>query len=88
LRRASVALRRSIGAAPNDDAFAAVEDREVVQSALAQLPADQRAALVVTTLLGYSSEEAGHILGARPSTIRARATRARIALRDLIGEER
>ena len=88
LRRAGVALRRSIGAAPSGDAFGAVEDREIVQSALAQLPADQRSALVVTTLLGYSSEEAGHILGARPSTIRARATRARIALRDLIGEER
>jgi RNA polymerase sigma-70 factor, ECF subfamily len=88
LRRAGVALRRSIGAAPSDDAFGAVEDREVVQSALAQLPLDQRAALVVTTLLGYSSEEAGHILGARPSTVRARATRARTALRNLIGGER
>ena len=88
LRRAKLALRRSIGAAPSDDAFGAVEDREVVQSALAQLPLDQRAALVVTTLLGYSSEEAGHILGARPSTVRARATRARTALRNLIGGER
>jgi RNA polymerase sigma-70 factor, ECF subfamily len=88
LRRAGVALRRSIGVAPSHDAFGAVEDREVVQNALAKLPPDQRAALVVTTLLGYSSEEAGHILGVRPSTIRARATRARTALRDLIGEER
>ncbi len=88
LRRAGVAVRRSIGVAPSQDAFGAVEDRQVVLSALAQLPLDQRAALVVTTLLGYSSEEAGHILGVRPSTIRARATRARTALRDLIGEER
>ena len=88
LRRAKLALRRSIGAASSDDAFGAVEDREVVQSALAQLPLDQRAALVVTTLLGYSSDEAGHILGARPSTVRARATRARTALRNLIGGER
>jgi len=88
LRRAGVALRRSVGVAPSDDAFEAVEDREIVQSALAQLPADQRSALVVTTLLGYSSEEAGRLLGARPSTIRARATRARMALRDSIGEER
>jgi len=88
LRRAGVALRRSIGAALSDDAFGAVEDCKVVQSALAELPLDQRAALVVTTLLGYSSEEAGHILGARPSTVRARATRARTALRNLIGGER
>jgi RNA polymerase sigma-70 factor (ECF subfamily) len=88
LRRARIALRRSIGAEPSEDTFDAVEDREVVLSALARLPMEQRAALVVTALLGYSSEEAGRMLGARPSTIRARATRARTTLRDLIREER
>jgi RNA polymerase sigma-70 factor, ECF subfamily len=88
VRRAAIALRRSIGVAPTPDAFGAVEDRELVLDALAQLSLDQRAALVVTALLGYSSDEAGRMLGARPSTIRARATRARTALRDLIGEER
>jgi RNA polymerase sigma factor (sigma-70 family) len=87
-RRAGVALRRSIGVVPNQDAFDAVEDREVVLAGLAKLPAEQRTALVVTALLGYSSEEAGRILGVRPSTIRARATRARNALRDLIGDGR
>ena len=88
MRRAGVALRRSVGVVPTDDAFGSVEDREVVLGALARLPLDQRAALVVTALLGYSSEEAARMLGARPSTIRARATRARTALRDLIGDER
>jgi RNA polymerase sigma-70 factor, ECF subfamily len=88
LRRAGIALRRSIGTAPSQDAFDAVEDRAVVLGALVHLPLDQRAALVVTALLGYSSEEAGRMLGASPSTIRARATRARTALRELIGEER
>ena len=42
LRRASLAVRRSIGVAPTPDAFGAVEDRELVLDALAQLPADQR----------------------------------------------
>jgi RNA polymerase sigma-70 factor (ECF subfamily) len=88
LRRAGIALRRSVGVAPAVDAFSPVEDREVVLDALARLALDQRAALVITALLGYSSEEAGQMLGARPSTIRARATRARTTLRDLIGEER
>src|SRR5262245_59781662 len=88
MRRASIALRRSMGVAPSEDAFGSVEDREMVLGALAQLPQDQRAALVVTALLGYSSQEAGTMLGARPSTVRARATRARTALRDLIGDER
>ena len=87
LRRAGIALRRSIGMAPSQDAFDAAEDRAVVLGALAQLPLDQRAALVVTALLGYSSEEAGRMLGVQPSTIRARATRARASLRELIGEE-
>ena len=88
LRRAGIALRRSIGMAPSQDAFGAVEDRAVVLGALAQLPLDQRAALVVTALLGYSSEEAGQMLGIQASTVRARATRGRTALRELIGEER
>src|SRR4029079_13452771 len=88
LRRAGIALRRSIGVAPSEDAFGATEDRAVVLGALAQLPLDQRAALVVTALLGYSSEAAGRMLGVRASTIRARATRARSDLRALIGEGR
>jgi RNA polymerase sigma-70 factor (ECF subfamily) len=88
LRRAGIALRRSVGIAPTQDAFGSVEDREVVLDALVRLPLDQRAALVVTALFGYSSDEAGRMLGVRSSTIRARATRARTALRDLIGEER
>ena len=88
LRRAGIAMRRSVGVAPADDAFGPVEDREVLLEALARLPLDQRAALVVTALLGYPSEEAGRMLGVRPSTIRARATRARTALRDQIGDER
>jgi RNA polymerase sigma-70 factor (ECF subfamily) len=88
VRRAGIALRRSVGVAPTHDAFGSVEDREVVLDAVARLPLDQRAALVVTALFGYSSDEAGRMLGVRPSTIRARATRARTALRDLIGDER
>lgn len=38
LRRAGISLRRSIGMAPSQDAFGAVEDRAVVLGALAQLP--------------------------------------------------
>jgi RNA polymerase sigma-70 factor, ECF subfamily len=86
-RRASLAVRRAVSLAPSAS-FAAAEDREVVVRGLAQVPRDQRAALVVTALLGYSSQEAGRMLGASPSTVRARATRARAALREAIGEDR
>ena len=86
-RRAALALRRTMHLAPARSGFEEVEDREVVVHALAQLPRDQRAALVVTALLGFNSEEAGRILGASPSTVRARATRARTALRERIGDQ-
>ena len=87
-RRAALALRRAASLAPHDHSFAAAEDREVVLRGLARISADQRAALVVTALLGYSSEEAGRMLGVNASTVRARATRARAALREAIGEDR
>ena len=87
-RRAALALRRMIRVAPEPDAFDAVEDREVVLRGLAQVSRDERAALVVTALYGFSSDEAGRLLGIRSSTVRARATRARAALRHAIGDER
>lgn len=87
-RRALLAVRRATLLAPRDDEFERIEDRDVVVRAVAALPTDQRAAIVVTSLLGYPSEEAARILGIKPSTVRARATRARAALRDAIGEER
>ena len=87
-RRAALAVRRAVLVARRDEGFDAIEDREIVVAAMARLPVDQRAALVVTSLLGYSSEEAAEILGTKPSTVRARATRGRAALRDAIGENR
>jgi len=87
-RRLALALRRAIGAAPDPDVFRAVDDRATVLRGLAEVSPDQRAALVVTALYGLSSEEAGRVLGIRPSTVRARATRARASLRRAIGEDR
>lgn len=87
-RRARLAMKRAAALASRDESIEALEDHEVVFRALAALPTDQRAALVVTSLLGYSSEEAAEMLRAKPSTVRARATRAREALRTRIGDER
>lgn len=77
-RRARVALLRTLPLAPRDP-LAEVEERDAVVRALAGIPIDQRAALVATVLLGYTSEEAASVLRAKPSTIRARATRGRAA---------
>ena len=87
-RRAILAVRRAAAVAPTDDFVERIEASDLVVRAIAELPTDQRAALIVTSLLGYSSDDAAGILGARPSTVRARATRARAALREAIGEER
>ncbi len=87
-RRAKLALRRTLSVVPRDDFVERIEADDLVVRAVAQLPTDQRAALIATSLLGYSSDEAAQILGVRSSTLRARATRARTALRAAIGEER
>lgn len=62
-RRARVALGRAVGLGPEQDVFKPVEDRDVAARALGALTPRQRAALVLTEALGYSGEEAGHLLG-------------------------
>lgn len=81
-RRARLGLRSAIGAAPPVDAFGSVEDRISVSSALGRLTRKQRAALVLTDLLGYPADEAGRMLGVRASTVRSLSSTARAALRD------
>lgn len=86
VRRASVALRKAISVAPKADPFSDVEDRDVVFRALRELRPPERAAIVTTSLLGYSSEEAGQLLGMSASTVRMHASRGRAAMKDLMGE--
>jgi RNA polymerase sigma-70 factor (ECF subfamily) len=81
-RRARLGLRTAIGADPPVDAFGPAEDRISVSSALARLTRKQRAALVLTDLLGYPADEAGRMLGVRGSTVRSLSSTARAALRD------
>ena len=81
-RRAKVALGKTVGRSVEAaDAFGAAEDRVSVDAALARLTQRQRAALVLTELLGYPAEEAGRMLGVRPSTVRSLAHTGRNALR-------
>jgi RNA polymerase sigma factor (sigma-70 family) len=80
-RAARLAGRRIVKADPRPDPFEAVDDRDLVVRALAGLSARQRAALVLTDLLEFDSEEAARMLGVRPSTVRALASQGRAALR-------
>lgn len=63
------------------DGFDDVELREDVRQLLGALAPRQRAALVLLDLYGYGSEEAGRIMGIRPSTVRALASQGRAVLR-------
>ncbi|MFW6413282.1 MAG: RNA polymerase sigma factor [Oceanicaulis sp.] len=56
-----------------------------VVDALETLPDDQRAALVLVAVEGWSSEEAGAILDVKPGSVRARVSRARERLREQLG---
>jgi RNA polymerase sigma-70 factor (ECF subfamily) len=86
LRRAAVAMRRSFRAPEPDDALRRAEAREALVRALGLLTARQRAAVVVTDLLGYPPNDAAVILGIRPSTVRVLLSRARARMREEIGD--
>ena len=80
-RRAARAIRQVFTPPPPDD-FEVVDTRTVVGEALGYLTPRQRAAVVLTDLVGLPSEEAGEILGVRPVTARVLASQARAALRE------
>jgi RNA polymerase sigma factor (sigma-70 family) len=80
-RRTLRATKRTLSSRTSDDAFAVIDDHDAVVRALRDLIPQQRAAIVLTSLLGYSSEEAGEMLGLAPSTVRVLSTRAREAMR-------
>jgi RNA polymerase sigma factor (sigma-70 family) len=80
-RRARVAARRVVHFESSRDPYDDIELRDDVRRMLLSLPTRQRAALVLTEIFGYSSEQAAQILGVRPSTVRVLASNGRAALR-------
>ena len=84
-RRAVLAIRRSIGLTPSQDDFADADDRETVRGVLSTLPPRQRAALVLTEMLGFSAKEAGRALGVQASTVRSLSQQGRESFREAMG---
>jgi DNA-directed RNA polymerase specialized sigma24 family protein len=62
---------------PYDD----IELHEDILRMLLRLTPRQRAALVLTEIFDFSSEQAAGILGIRPATVRVLASQGRAALR-------
>jgi RNA polymerase sigma-70 factor (ECF subfamily) len=79
-RRAMTAARRSVRTPAEHDPLEEVLEHEDAVRSLATLTQRQRAAIIVTELLGYSSQEAGRILGVRSGTVRTLTSQARAAL--------
>jgi RNA polymerase sigma factor (sigma-70 family) len=83
-RRTMLAVRRTVGLTPSTDDFTDADDRHVVRHVLATLPPRQRAALVMTEMLGFSSKEAGDALGVTDATIRSLTRHGRDAFRSVM----
>ena len=60
------------------------DERQRLREAIAQLPEDQRDALVLTQLEGVSYEQAAAMLGATEGTIKSRVSRAKARLKELM----
>jgi RNA polymerase sigma-70 factor (ECF subfamily) len=74
-----------------DTSPAPTPDRDTVldvRAALAQLPAEQRAALVLVDLEGYPVAEAAAMLGVAEGTVKSRCARGRARLAVLLGHLR
>lgn len=80
-RRAALAVRRALHLVPTEDVFAQADARHVVAQALAGISRRQRAALVLTELLEFTSEEAAEALRIRPVTVRVLASQGRAAIK-------
>ncbi|HEY7659572.1 MAG TPA: sigma-70 family RNA polymerase sigma factor [Actinomycetota bacterium] len=80
-RAARRAARRLVAPASSIDPYDEVDLREDVRRMLLEISPRQRAALVLLDMYGYGSEEAAHIMGIRPSTVRALASQGRAVLR-------
>jgi len=80
-RRAVRAAKRTVARHDEPDPFVTVAGRDDVLRALGAMTPRQRAAIVLTELHGWSTEEAASILGIRPGTVRVLISQGRKALR-------
>jgi len=85
-RRARIAARIVPHAVRRGDGIEEAEARSDVARALNRLGPRERAALVLTSLLGYPAGEAADLLGVKESTVRSLAAHARASMHKVMGE--
>jgi RNA polymerase sigma-70 factor, ECF subfamily len=84
-RRRRIGLRQLFEPVLAPDPAEAAGVRGDLQRALRSISRQQREALVLVEWLGFDSDEAAQVLGIRPSSVRTRLHRAKIALRKQLG---
>jgi RNA polymerase sigma-70 factor (ECF subfamily) len=78
----------ALGTSVLDDVAETSERRTDVLAALNALNEDQRAALVLVDMEGYTVEEAAELLGCAPGTVKSRCSRGRARLVPLLTQYR
>jgi RNA polymerase sigma-70 factor (ECF subfamily) len=86
-RRAALAAKKTVRTALGADPFVGVEVRDQIDRALVKLTPRQRAALVLTDLLGFPPQEVAATMKIKPSTTRVLLARAREVMRQELKEE-
>lgn len=85
-RRRPVPVESPPGRLAAPDPVSAVDDRVALDAALAELPPDFRAAVVLRDLCDLDYAEIARVLGIPPGTVRSRIARGRAALAVALGE--
>lgn len=86
--RGPARARTGAMAGSGPDPAGSLADRLVVEAALARLPAEQRAAVVLVDVLSFPVTEAAEILGIPTGTVKSRCARGRARLAALLGRPR
>lgn len=79
--------RDRFGDAATTDTTDIVSQRSVLLDALAELPARQRAAVVLRFYEDLSIQQTAGLLGCSPGTVKSQTAKALAKLRDLLGDD-
>jgi len=82
--RGSLATSITVDPEGPEDSALTDERRRLVVAALRRLPAEQRAALVLVDMEGYSVAEAAEMLDCATGTVKSRCSRGRVRLAELL----
>jgi RNA polymerase sigma-70 factor (ECF subfamily) len=87
IRRFATRARHILTVTDPPDPAEVVQNRDSLTRALASLPTGQREAVVLVEWLGMGQDEAATALGIKPGSLRARLSRAKADLRQLLEDE-